>query len=105
MDLPQLDRLLDLFRVFHPTHFPLHFIQIFAYVAKHGRVTYRDIEEALNLTNGSVSRAVHALGETHRNGHPGLGVLQVSPDPDEGRRLQVHLSAKGQALLRQIKAI
>lgn len=84
---------------------PLHHAQLFLEVAQRGRATYRDLEEALSLSNASISRTVNALAETHRSGRPGFNLLEVHKDPDEGRRLLVRLSAKGKALARQIEGI
>ena len=103
MDLRQLERALASFAVFDPTHFNLHHAQVFVYVALQGNPTYADIEEALSLTNSSVSRTVNALGAQHRKGHDGKGLLEGYPDPDDKRRFLVRLTAKGKALMRQIE--
>lgn len=105
MDLRQLESALAAFSVLNPTQLPLHHVQVFLEVAKAGSCTYAEIEEALNLANSTVSRTVNALGDTHRKGHPGFDLLEVHPDPDEGRRFVVRLTAKGKALVRQIEGI
>jgi DNA-binding MarR family transcriptional regulator len=103
MDLRELEGALAAFAVLSPTSFPIHHAQVFLVVAARGHVTYQEIEEALNLTNSTVSRTVNALGETHRKGYPGLDLLEVYRDPEEGRRYLVRLTAKGKALLRQLQ--
>lgn len=103
MDLRQLERSLAAFAVLDPASFPLHHAQVFVVVALQGTPTYGDIEEALNLTNSSVSRTVNALGATHRRGYSGLGLLETFPDPEDMRRFRVRLTAKGKALMRQIE--
>ena len=103
MDLAQLARALDAFAALDPTHFPLHHAQVFLQVAAKGRSTYGEIEKALGLTNGSVSRTVTAMGETNRRGDPGYDLLEIHPDPDEGRRHLVVLTPRGRALLRQLQ--
>lgn len=105
MDLDRLESCLAAFAVLSPTAFPVHHAQVFIFLAQRGFATYQEIEEALNLNNSSVSRTVHALGHTHRKGHPGHGLLEVVRDPGEGRRYLVRLTAKGQALRRQLEAL
>jgi DNA-binding MarR family transcriptional regulator len=105
MDLRQLGRGLAAFAVLSPTAFPLHHVQLFLVVAEQGPITYRDLEEALNLDNGTVSRVVAALGSEHWRGYPGFGLLETCRDPDEGRRFLVRLTAKGRALVRQLQGI
>ena len=61
MGLGQLERSLQLFAVLDP-QMPLHFVQAFLFVAQRTSCTYREIEEALELTNSSVSRTLNALG-------------------------------------------
>lgn len=103
MDLRQLERALAAFAVLDPAAIPLHHAQVFVVVASRGNPTYGEIEEALNLTNSSVSRTVNALGTTHRKGYNGLGLLETYADPDDRRRFKVRLTAKGKALQRQIE--
>ncbi|BAQ94459.1 transcriptional regulator [uncultured phage_MedDCM-OCT-S38-C3] len=106
MDVDQLGRALGLFSTLSPTHLPVHFVQTFLIVAEHdGPCTFRTIEQALDLTNSSVSRTVAALGQAHRRGHDGFDLVTVQPDPDEGRRLVVTLTTKGKALHRQLKSL
>tara|TARA_Y100001968_G_scaffold327495_1_gene372659 strand:- start:26 stop:343 length:318 start_codon:yes stop_codon:yes gene_type:complete len=105
MDLDQLESALAAFASHAPTSFPLHHVQVFCYVAQEGGCTYRDIEEALNLSNSTVSRTVHALGNTHRKGYQGMDLLELSRDLEEGRRFLIHLTAKGKALKRQLDKI
>lgn len=105
MDLVQLESALATFAVLDPTQLPLHHVQVFLVVALRGRATYRDIEEALNLSNASVSRTVNALADVHRTGRQGHALLEVHRDPEEGRRYVVVLSSRGKAILRQIEKL
>jgi DNA-binding MarR family transcriptional regulator len=105
MDLDQLANGLAAFAVLDPTALPLHHVQVFIFVALHGHTTYRQIEEGLNLSNASVSRTVNALSDTHRTGRGGHRLLTTIKDPDEGRRLLIGISPRGQALLRQLRQI
>lgn len=103
MDLRQLARGLDAFAALDPTVLPLHQAQLFLEVAERGQCSYQDLEEALNLTNGSVSRCVNALGAVNRHGRPGHALLEAFPDPRQPRRLLVRLSARGHALARALR--
>lgn len=105
MDLRQLERALAAFSVLSPTQFPIHHAQVFLVVAAQGHCTYEQLEETLNLSNSTVSRTVHALGDKHRKGYDGHGLLETFKDPDEGRRFMVRLTAKGKALVRQLEGI
>jgi DNA-binding MarR family transcriptional regulator len=103
MDLDQLAGALNAFAALDPTGFPLHHAQLFVEVARRGHCTYAELGEALNLTNGSVSRSVAAMSDTNRYGGMGHCLLETYKDPVQPRRYQVRLSAKGKALLRQIE--
>lgn len=105
MDLRELEGGLAAFAVLSPTAFPLHHAQLFLVVAQDGPCSFRHLEEKLNISNGTVSRSVAALGTEHWRGYPGHGLLEVFRDPDEGRRFQVRLAAKGKALVRQLQGI
>ena len=105
MDLFELEKALEAFATLNPTAFPAHHIQVFLHVSKNPGCTYAEIEQALNLTNSTVSRTINALGQVHRKGYAGFDLLEVKPDPEEGRRFTVWLTAKGQALKRQLDKI
>jgi len=103
MDLDQLARALNAFAAYDPTGFPIHYAQLFLYVARKGHCAFAELEEELNVTNGGISRAVAAMGETRANGRPGYRLLEVYRDPLEPRRYQVRLSSYGQALFKQLR--
>lgn len=105
MDLRELEGGFAAFAVLAPTAFPMHHAQLFLVVALDGPCTFRHLEEALSISNGTVSRAVAALGSEHWRGYPGHGLLDVFRDPEEGRRLLVQLTSKGKALVRQLQGI
>jgi len=107
MGLRELSRALGMFRVFDPTHFPIHHVLVFLKVAEASPspVTYRTIEEELSLTNSSVSRTLNALSDLHRSGEPGLGLVSIQRDPGQGRRYVARLTSRGMALAKQIQAI
>lgn len=105
MDLNSLGRALDVFAVLDPTHLPSHFIQVFLVIAEDGPCNLRHIETRLNLSNSAVSRTINALGPVNRKGHPGFDLVTTERDPAEGRRFLVMLTAKGQAIARQLRAL
>ena len=105
MDLLELEKALEAFATISPTGMPLHHVQVFIHVVQQEGCTYSEIEEALNLTNSTVSRTINALGEVHRKGYAGFDLLEVVPDPEEGRRFCVWLKPKGKALKRQLNKI
>ena len=103
MDSHLLARALGVFAPLNPTHLYVHFIQVFLEIANaDGPVTFRELEDALGLTNSAISRTVSALGQINRRGDPGYELLKVNADPSEGRRFIVTLTAKGRALKRQL---
>jgi DNA-binding MarR family transcriptional regulator len=101
MDLAQLDRCLHRFAVLDP-QMPLHFVQVYLFVAQRSSCTYREIEKALELTNGSVSRTLNALGPRHRKGDRGHNLIETYIDPDEGRRYRARLTKRGKALAKEL---
>jgi DNA-binding MarR family transcriptional regulator len=105
MDLDLLEAALAVFSVLDPAQLPLHHVQLFLVVASKGSCTYREIEEALSLSNASVSRTINSLAQVHRTGREGHQLLVVHKDPEEGRRHLVSLSSRGKAILRQLDRI
>ena len=103
--MTQFEKALGTFAVLSPTHMPLHFCQIFLVVTRRGQCTYQELMEELNLTNSAISRSVMAMGITNRKGMPGFDLLRTWPDPREGRRLLVGLTAKGKALNRSLESL
>ena len=107
MDLGQLARALGVFATLDPIEFPLHRAQLLLEVANGGQRgrTYGDLEDALSLTNGSVSRSVASLSEVNRHGQAGYRLVETVKDPDQPRRYRVRLTPRGRALLRQLETL
>jgi DNA-binding MarR family transcriptional regulator len=105
MDLASLALALGTFATQDPTRFPLHHARLFLEVALNEPATFEHLEQALNLTNSSVSRSVAALSDRNRHGDRGYRLLTVERDPEEGRRFLVRLSPKGRLLLQQLQRI
>lgn len=61
-----------------------------------------DLGREVALSKSAVSRNVGALGEWHRMGRPGLGLVETFTDYEDRRRKPVRLTAKGKAALRKI---
>jgi DNA-binding MarR family transcriptional regulator len=103
VDLDQLARALDAFAAHEPTHLYLHHVQVFLEVVRHGKRTFEEITDTLKVSTASVSRIAASLSDTHRKGHPGLGLVEIHKDPKEGRRYLLMLSPKGEALARNLR--
>ena len=52
-----------------------------------GGATYKESEVEFNLTNGSLSQTINRLGDAHRRGYRGFGLVVNILDPQEGRRI------------------
>ena len=101
----QLSQCLALFSQFNPTSFPAHHAELFLYVARHEPCSYLEIEQAFNLSNSTVSRAVRALGNTHWKGYTGHDLLETIQDPERPKRLLIRLTDRGRQLVKDIRAI
>lgn len=105
MDLDQLARALDAFKALEAAQLPAHHIRLFIEIARHGPITYRELEDRLLTTNASISRGVQALSDSRIDGRPGLGLVSTYSDPEEGRRLLVKLSKRGHLVKAQLQAL
>lgn len=106
MDLAQFSQALAEFAEYEPTRLPLHQVRLFLEVALNEPTTFEHLEEALNLTHGSISRSVSALSRVNRHGTTGYQLLKVERDPDPARRRYlVSLSANGRLLKNQLERI
>ena len=65
-----------------------------------GGATYKELEVEFNLTNGSISRTINRLGDVHRKGYRGFGLVEVKNDPKEGRRNLVTLTKLCKTLIK-----
>ena len=109
MQLMTASNLLGAFAVFSKTHMPVHFCQAYLEVCLADEAnepcTFRRLEEALDLTNSSVSRTVAALGKAHRRGHDGFDLVDVIRDPEQGRRFLIRLTPKGRVFKKVILSV
>ncbi len=88
-----------------PGKLPFHHAQVLLFIAQQEPVTYRQIEEAFDLSNAAASRIVNSLGQHAKHRKECLGLVEVIIDPSEGRRYLVRLTKKGKAVRDAIKAV
>jgi DNA-binding MarR family transcriptional regulator len=81
---------------------PIQMAHVFLVVMARPGITMAQLAEEVGLSQSSCSRNVAALGEWHRLGKPGYGLIEATNDPNEGRRLIMFLSPKGRQLARQL---
>ena len=106
VDLDRLAAGLQVLGSLDPQALPLHHAQVFVFVATQGRsVKYKEIEDHFGITNASVSRTINSLGETSGHRKQPLGLVVSYPDPEDGRRLRVRLTKKGEQLLRTLQSL
>lgn len=103
MDLRQLERALACFHQLAPDGIPVHHAMALLRIASEGSCTYRELEEALNLSNASISRTLNTLSEGIRGQTKSLGLVEIYRCPEEGRRYRARLTKKGRALLKVIQ--
>ena len=101
--LQKLKRGIAQFSSLDPTHFYLHHVTFFLEVAEREPCTYAELEQALNMSNAGVSRTANAMSQFHRRGKPGLDLMEIFRDAEEGRRYMIRLTSKGKALLRSLE--
>jgi DNA-binding MarR family transcriptional regulator len=83
---------------------PLQMAHVYCVIMARPGITMAQLGEAVGLSQSSCSRNVAALGEWHRLGKPGYGLVETASDPQEGRRLIMFLSPKGRQIARQLIA-
>jgi len=105
MKISTFSSALSIFADVEPTYLYSHIVWLFSLIAETGPCTLRSLEERTGLSNASVSRSVHALGEMHRRGSPGLGLVCIDRDPSEGRRFLVALSPAGKELIARLEQL
>ena len=84
---------------------PGQVVVAFLYVASHNRCHKQALEEELNLSTATASRTCDYLSKQHRLGKPGLDLVRKVPDPSNRRRLELHLTHKGELLAQQLQEI
>jgi DNA-binding MarR family transcriptional regulator len=79
-------------------------------VALNEGITQTEIEEILQIPNGTASRNTSKLAQhvVDRKGGPkniGLGLIFKAPDPDSSRRNALFLTEKGKEVAKGIAAV
>ena len=105
MDLRKLATAFETLGSLAPGNFPIHHAQVFLFIGKKGHCTYKDIENAFDISNASASRIVNSLSENARHRETSHGLVEVYIDPEEGRRYRVRLTKKGKSVLRSLEGI
>lgn len=96
--LPKLARSLAAFHQLKPD-LKLDQVMILLAVARSPGITTAGLVVEVGITQVSVSRSTNALSSLHRNGSPGLGLIDMRPDPAESRRHCFHLTKRGLAVV------
>lgn len=96
-----LNRLLSALREIHP-QIEAHQVQILLEIAQRPLSTMRELADATDVAISSISRNLDALGEEHRNGKPGLGLVAKDWDPREPRRMIAWLTPKGKEVVSRL---
>lgn len=106
MQLDKLQSALETVNAIAPKRMQVHHVSFLLAVAELGQPTYKQLEERLDTSNASVSRCVHALGNEPCVGNKmALGLLENLPDPAEGRRHIVRLTAGGHRLVDALREV
>jgi DNA-binding MarR family transcriptional regulator len=81
---------------------PLPFVTTFLMVALDEGKGVGAYAKAHGMHRAAMSRYLHGIGDRHRNGGPGLGLVSVEAHPSDPRRRQVFLTSKGRSLAKAI---
>lgn len=81
--------------------FPLHYAVCLAEISLDEGCSLTTLAERMGLSLSTVSRIVGALSDFRPNGEP-YGLIELKIAPEERRRKELYLTAKGKALLQKI---
>lgn len=85
---------------------PISRLRVFIYVAQRKDTLVRDLVKVTGLSQATISRTLAILGEKPQRGNqPGLGWVDVSPDPDDPRRVVLNLTAAGKKVIAEIEEL
>jgi DNA-binding MarR family transcriptional regulator len=95
-----LERLLDLWRVFHAidAEFPLQYIICLTEIGRDEGLSLTTLAERTNLSLSTISRIVGALSDYRQNGQP-FGLVDIQISKTERRRKELALTDKGKLIL------
>jgi DNA-binding MarR family transcriptional regulator len=83
------------------TEFPLQYAACLAEISLNEGCSLTSLAEKTNLSLSTVSRIVGALSDFRPNGAP-YGLIELKIAPEERRRKELYLTAKGKSLLQKI---
>jgi DNA-binding MarR family transcriptional regulator len=92
---------MDAFRGIGPT-MPMQQVYAFLLVAMEEGRGVQEYAERAGVTQPVMTRILHALGRHRQKGAPGYGLVHQATDTRDLRKRQTFLTAKGEALVRQI---
>lgn len=81
---------------------PLQMVSVFLTIAMKPGVLQRDLPDMVNLSQSSVSRNIYALGNTGRQGSPGMGLVEQRIGSLGGRTPALHLTRFGKELVKKL---
>ena len=93
-----INKLLSTIREIDP-QIEAHQVQILLEVAQKPLSTRRELADATDVALSSISRNLDALGDVHRKGKSGLGLVAKDWDPREPRRMVAWLTPKGKEVV------
>jgi DNA-binding MarR family transcriptional regulator len=96
-----INRLLSTIRQIDP-QIEVHQVQLLLEVARKPLSTMKELADATGLALSSISRNLDALGDVHRFGKPGLGLVAKDWDPREFRRMVAWLTPKGKEVVNRL---
>jgi DNA-binding MarR family transcriptional regulator len=91
-----------LFNLRGPRSIPLPYAITFLMIALDEGKGNNAYARAVGIERRAMSRYLRDIGRRARNGGPGLGLIEVRPDPDHPQRTQVFLSEKGRTIANQV---
>ena len=97
-DLRRLAAIVGAFRAAN-AELPMQQAALLFAIAMRPGLTATEAGEAVGLSQSSTSRNMLALSPVHRNGVPGLGLVEQRPDRDDGRKVCLYLTREGTAFV------
>lgn len=91
-----------LFNLRGPRSIPLPYAITFLMIALDEGKGNNAYARAVGIERRAMSRYLRDIGRRARNGGPGLGLIEVRPDPDHPQRTKVFLSEKGRTIADQV---
>ena len=92
---------MEAFRAVRPI-MPMQHAYVFLLVALEEGCGVQEYAERAGVTQTVMTRILLALGPRGQKGAPGCGLVQQATDTEDFRKRQTFLTAKGEALLREI---